>query len=84
MLHFLENHDEQRIASPFFAGDAWKAVPAMVISATIDQGPLMIFFGQEVGEPGAGAEGLVVKMAAHSLRLLGCARASEVDEWWKV
>jgi glycosidase len=57
MLHFLENHDEQRIASPFFAGDAWKAVPAMVVSATIDKGPIMIYFGQEVGEPGAGAEG---------------------------
>lgn len=57
MLHFLENHDEQRIASPFFAGDAWKAVPAMVISATIDQGPVMIYFGQEVGEPGAGSSG---------------------------
>ena len=24
MLHFLENHDEQRIASPEFAGDAFK------------------------------------------------------------
>jgi hypothetical protein len=57
MLHFLENHDEQRIASPFFAGEAWKAVPAMVISALIDQGPVMIYFGQEVGEPGAGIEG---------------------------
>lgn len=57
MLHFLENHDEQRFASPFFAGDPWKAVPAMVISAAIDQGPVMIYFGQEVGEPGAGAEG---------------------------
>lgn len=57
MLHFLENHDEQRIASPDFAGNAWKIIPAMVVSATIDQGPVMIFFGQEVGEPGAGAEG---------------------------
>jgi glycosidase len=57
MLHFLENHDEQRIASPDFAGSAWKIVPAMVVSATIDQGPVMIYFGQEVGEPGAGAEG---------------------------
>jgi glycosidase len=57
MLHFLENHDEQRVASKFFAGDPWKAVPAMVISATIDNGPLMIYFGQEVGEPGAGEEG---------------------------
>lgn len=57
MLHFLENHDEQRIASPQFSGDYWKAVPAMVISATIDKGPVMIYFGQEVGEPGAGKEG---------------------------
>ncbi|HNC31772.1 MAG TPA: alpha-amylase family glycosyl hydrolase, partial [Cyclobacteriaceae bacterium] len=57
MLHFLENHDEQRIASPDFAGNAWKIVPAMVVSATIDHGPVMIYFGQEVGEPGAGAEG---------------------------
>jgi glycosidase len=57
MLHFLENHDEQRIASPFFIGDAWKAVPAMVVSATIDRGPVMIYFGQEVGEPAAGIEG---------------------------
>lgn len=57
MVHFLENHDEQRIASPYFAGDPWRAVPAMVVSATVDQSPLMIYFGQEVGEPGAGVEG---------------------------
>jgi glycosidase len=60
MLHFLENHDEQRIASKFFAGDPWKAAPAMVISATLDRGPVMIYSGQEVGEPGAGAEGFQV------------------------
>jgi glycosidase len=57
MLHFLENHDEQRVASKFFAGDPWKAAPAMVISATIDRGAVMIYFGQEVGEPGKGNEG---------------------------
>jgi glycosidase len=57
MLHFLENHDEQRLASKFFAGDPWKAAPAMVVSATIDRGPVMIYFGQEVGEPGLGTEG---------------------------
>ncbi|WP_254151517.1 alpha-amylase family protein [Chryseosolibacter indicus] len=57
MLHFLENHDEQRIASKFFAGSPWKALPGMVISATIDKGPVMIYFGQEVGEPAYGAEG---------------------------
>jgi glycosidase len=57
MLHFLENHDEQRLASKDFANDIWKGAPAMVISATIDRGPVMIYFGQEVGEPGKGAEG---------------------------
>jgi glycosidase len=50
MLHFLENHDEQRIASPEFAGDALKGKPAMVVSATISTSPTMIYFGQEVGE----------------------------------
>ena len=53
MLHFLENHDEQRIASPEFAGNAEKGKPAMVVSATLSTSPTMIYFGQEVGEPGA-------------------------------
>jgi glycosidase len=53
MLHFLENHDEQRIASPEFAGDARKGMPAMVVSATIGSSPTMLYFGQNVGEPGA-------------------------------
>lgn len=57
MLRFLENHDEERIASKGFAGDAKLAFPAMVISATLGKGPLMLYFGQEVGEPGAGKEG---------------------------
>ena len=53
MLHFLENHDEQRIASPDFAGSAVKGKPAMVVSTTISTAPTMVYFGQEVGEPGA-------------------------------
>jgi len=57
MLRFMENHDEQRIASPEFAGNPWLAVPGMIISATLNTGPVMVYFGQEVGEPGAGAEG---------------------------
>ncbi|MEM6516134.1 MAG: alpha-amylase family glycosyl hydrolase [Bacteroidota bacterium] len=52
MLHFLENHDEQRIASPDFAGSAEKGKPAMVVSATISTSPTMIYFGQEFGEAG--------------------------------
>lgn len=57
MLRFMENHDEQRIASPEFAGNPWLAAPGMIVSATLNTGPVMIYFGQEVGEPGAGAEG---------------------------
>ena len=53
MLHFLENHDEQRIASPEFAGKASKGKPAMVVSATISTAPTMIYFGQELGEDGS-------------------------------
>ncbi len=53
MLHFLENHDEQRIASPEFAGSGENAMPAMVVSALIGSSPTMIYFGQEEGEAGA-------------------------------
>lgn len=53
MLHFLENHDEQRLASPDFAGNPEKGKPAMVVSATSTTAPTMIYFGQEVGEDGS-------------------------------
>lgn len=57
MLNFLENHDEQRIASEFFAGNPFKAIPAMVISACMNTNPVMIYFGQELGEAGMDEEG---------------------------
>ena len=57
MLYFLENHDEQRIASSFFAGDGLKAVPALVICSLLQQNPLMIYFAQEYGERGMDKEG---------------------------
>ncbi len=57
MWRFLENHDEQRIASPQFAKNPWAAVPAMTVSATLGPGPVMVYFGQEVGEKGEGNEG---------------------------
>ncbi|PUZ27597.1 alpha-amylase [Chitinophaga costaii] len=57
LVRFLENHDEERVASPGFAGNAWHAIPAMVACATLGGGPVMIYFGQEEGEKGAGIEG---------------------------
>jgi glycosidase len=52
MLHFLDNHDEQRLASKEFAGTPEKGKPLMVVSATISSAPTMVYFGQEVGEAG--------------------------------
>jgi len=57
MYRFLENHDEQRIASPQFAGLATTAIPGMTVAALMGPGPVMLYFGQEVGEPGKGPEG---------------------------
>jgi glycosidase len=57
MLRFMENHDEQRIASRYFAGNPWLAVPGMIVSATLSTGPVMVYFGQEVGEPAVGTKG---------------------------
>ncbi len=57
LLNFLENHDEQRIASDFFAGDARKALPALYVSVLINTNPFMLYFGQELGERGMDAEG---------------------------
>ena len=57
MLNFLENHDEQRIASDFFAGNGARAIPAMIVSACMNDNPVMIYFGQEIGEQGMDTEG---------------------------
>jgi alpha-amylase family protein len=57
ILYFLENHDEQRIASDFFCGDAWKGVPGLLVSALMQRNPLLIYAGQEFGERGMDKEG---------------------------
>ena len=53
MLHFLENHEEQRIASPDFAGNAAWGKPAMVVSNLMSRAPTLLYFGQDVGEDGS-------------------------------
>ena len=57
MLYFLENHDELRIGSDFFAADGRKAVPALVVNALMQQNPFMLYAGQEYGEHGMDCEG---------------------------
>jgi len=57
MLNFLENHDEQRIASDFFATDPRKAIPGLIVTACLNTNPMMVYFGQEFGELGMDTEG---------------------------
>ena len=57
MLSFLENHDEQRIASDFFAGDGERGRAPMIVAATYSTGPVMMYFGQELGERAMDDEG---------------------------
>ena len=57
MLRFMENHDEVRLASKRFVGDAFKALPAVAMAALMNRGPFMIYNGQESGEDAEGAVG---------------------------
>ena len=57
MLYFLENHDEQRIASEYYAGDGYKAIPAAIVSILMRSNPFMLYSGQEFGEKGMDNEG---------------------------
>jgi glycosidase len=57
MVHFLENHDEQRIASDFFAGSGERGFPGMIVAATMHTNPVMLYNGQEFGERGMDEEG---------------------------
>jgi glycosidase len=71
MLYFLENHDEQRIASDFFAGSGEKAVPALVVNALMQKNPFMLYAGQEWGERGMDAEGFS-----------GCDGRTTIFDYW--
>lgn len=57
MVYFLENHDEQRVASDFFAGDGKKGIPAMVASVLMKSSPFMLYAAEEYGEKGMDKEG---------------------------
>ncbi len=57
MVRFIENHDEQRFASAYFAGNALRCMPAMVLTTCMHSGPNLIYFGQESGVKAEGTEG---------------------------
>jgi hypothetical protein len=66
LLRYAEHHDERRIASPKVTGldptasgfgSAVAGRPAAALLYLLTRGPLVVYNGQEVGEPGAGNEG---------------------------
>lgn len=57
MLRFMENHDEIRLASEHFMGDAYRALPYVAVAALMNRGPFMIYNGQESSEDAKGAAG---------------------------
>ena len=50
MLNFLENHDEQRLASDAFAGSPGRAWAALAYSMLFNDASFMLYAGQELGE----------------------------------
>ena len=73
MLNFLENHDEQRIASDFFATNPFRALPALVVSTCLGNNPFMVYAGQELGERGMDDEGFS-----------GCDGRTTIFDYWTV
>ncbi|MFO7617945.1 MAG: alpha-amylase family glycosyl hydrolase [Bacteroidales bacterium] len=59
MVRFIENHDEQRVASREFAGESWPGLPALALAAFMNSGPVMLYAGQEFGEPADPASGCI-------------------------
>ena len=49
--------ETHKICADFFAGNGARAIPAMIVSACMNDNPVMIYFGQEIGEQGMDTEG---------------------------
>lgn len=80
MLSFMENHDEERIASRFFASNPFAGIPTMVVSACISKGPVMIYFGQEVGESATDVVGFAGDRGRTSI--FDYCSAPELQKWF--
>lgn len=71
MLNFLENHDEQRLGSDYFARNGKNALAALHVSLLLNTAPFMLYFGQEVGERGMDREGMS-----------GLDGRTSIFDWW--
>lgn len=67
MINFIENHDEQRVASDYFLKEGSKGKAAMLVTACVNVNPVMVYFGQELGEHGMDEEGFSGKNGRTSI-----------------
>lgn len=73
MLNFLENHDEQRFASDFFAKDARRTFSPLGAGLLFNNAPYMVYFGEEIGERGMDKEGFS-----------GLDGRTSIFDWWSI
>jgi len=73
MLNFLENHDEQRVASDFFCSSPERGYAALAVSLLLNTAPFMLYFGQEIGERGMDSE-----------PFSGLNGRTSIFDWWTV
>ena len=73
MLNFLENHDEQRFASDFFARDARRTFAPLGAGLLFNNAPYMVYFGEEIGERGMDKEGFS-----------GLDGRTSIFDWWSI
>ena len=73
MCYFMENHDEQRLASPFVLGDAMKGAVLSAVGALSGTNPFLLYFAQELGEEGMAQEGFS-----------GCDGRTSIFDYWSL
>ena len=71
MCYFMENHDEQRLASSMVFGDALQGFLTSASAALSGGNPWLLYFGQELGESGMQAEGFS-----------GCDGRTTIFDYW--
>ena len=81
-LRYAENHDEIRLAHPVTWGGQGMAVgrPVTATLFGLSRGPVMVYHGQEVGEPGLGREGFGGDDQRSSI--FDYWSLPELNKWW--
>lgn len=78
-IRYIENHDEVRSANPKHFGSVFQNLGSCATSWLLGKGPVMLYNGQEVGEPAIGATGYSDDNARSSIFDYSC--LPELQKW---